>query len=55
MTGSRAGELARDADVRRLLLTHLQPWTNPEKNVTDAASVFDGDVKAVRPGDVYEV
>lgn len=55
MTGSRAGALARDADVRRLLLTHLQPWTNPEKNVTDAASVFDGDVQAVRPGDVYEV
>ncbi|MCI6574811.1 MAG: MBL fold metallo-hydrolase [Actinomycetaceae bacterium] len=53
MTGVRAGELARDARARRLLLTHLQPWTDAATNVRDARSVFDGDVTAVHPGDVF--
>ncbi|MDD7465029.1 MAG: MBL fold metallo-hydrolase [Actinomycetaceae bacterium] len=55
MTGLRAGELARDAHAKRLLLTHLQPWTDATTNVRDARSVFDGPVAAVRPGEVFEV
>ena len=55
MTGTRAGELARDAGAKRLLLTHLQPWTDPRTNVRDAAAVYSGEVAAVRAGEVYEI
>ncbi|MDY5588970.1 MAG: MBL fold metallo-hydrolase [Arcanobacterium sp.] len=55
MTGTRAGELARDAQAQQLLLTHLQPWTSAATNVKDAQAVFAGPVVAVRPGDIYTV
>lgn len=55
MTGRRAGVLASEAGVGRLLLTHLQPWTSPVRTVKDARSVYDGDVEAVRAGAVYKI
>ncbi|MDQ1286664.1 MAG: hypothetical protein QG622_229 [Actinomycetota bacterium] len=55
LTGLRAGQTAADAGVRRLLLTHLPVWTDPEKAVAEAASAFDGDVGAARPGARYDV
>ena len=55
MTGVRAGELAHQAGARRLLLTHLQPWTSPENVRRAAESVFAGPVRAVEPGETYSV
>lgn len=55
LTGKRAGELARDANAKRLLLTHLQPWTSPVRTAQDAQSVFDGEVKVVKAGEVYRI
>ncbi|GMA31962.1 MBL fold metallo-hydrolase [Litorihabitans aurantiacus] len=55
LTGSRAGALARDAGVRRLLLTHLQPWADPERIRDDAAAVYDGPVALARAGQVDQV
>lgn len=55
LTGKRAGILAAEAGVGRLLLTHLQPWTSPQRNVADARAVYDGDVAAVSAGDVYTI
>ncbi|MCI7690192.1 MBL fold metallo-hydrolase [Trueperella pyogenes] len=55
LTGKRAGILAAEAGVGRLLLTHLQPWTSPQRNVADARAVYDGDVAAVSAGDVYAI
>ena len=55
MTGMRAGELAHQAGARRLLLTHLQPWTSPENVRRAAESVFAGPVRAVEPGETYTV
>lgn len=54
LTGRRAGEVASEAGAKRLLLTHLQPWTNPRTNVADAEAVFDGPVECVEAGGVYE-
>ncbi|MFY9263536.1 MAG: MBL fold metallo-hydrolase [Actinomycetaceae bacterium] len=54
LTGKRAGQLAADAGAKRLLLTHLQPWTNPNTNVNDARSVYHGPVECVEAGNVYE-
>nr|WP_231700135.1 MBL fold metallo-hydrolase [Arcanobacterium phocae] len=53
LTGVRAGQMAAEAGAKRLVLTHLQPWTNPRKNAADARSVFDGDVHVASAGDVY--
>lgn len=55
LTGSRAGELAERAGVDRLLLTHLQPWTDPENVRRAAESKYSGPVRCVLPGDVYSI
>lgn len=55
MTGKRAGELAEAAHAERLLLTHMQPWTDVEDNVRDARAAFSGPVTAVAAGDLYEI
>lgn len=55
LTGLRAGQIAAEAGAHRLLLTHLQPWTNPRKNEADASSVFDGPVECVEAGGVYDI
>ena len=55
MTGSRAGELAQRAGAARLLLTHLQPWTDPEAVRRSAERVYEGPVRAVLPGEEHRV
>ncbi|PWF27658.1 MBL fold metallo-hydrolase [Ancrocorticia populi] len=55
MTGTRAGQLAQQAGARKLLLTHLQPWTSPENVRRAAESVFAGPVRPVEPGETYTV
>ena len=53
MTGLRAGRTAADAGVRRLLLTHLPVWTDPQAALAEARSAFAGDVEVVLPGATY--
>lgn len=55
LTGRRAGELAVAADVRRLVLTHLQPWADPDRIRSDAAVVYAGPITMAAPLDVYTV
>lgn len=55
MTGLRAGTLAADAGAKKLLLTHLQPWTSVHKTVADAQKVFKGSVHAVTAGETFEI
>ncbi|MDB1089521.1 MBL fold metallo-hydrolase [Streptomyces sp. ACA25] len=53
LTGLEAGECARDAGARRLVLTHVPPWTDAQVNLRDAKSVFGGPAELARPGAVY--
>jgi ribonuclease BN (tRNA processing enzyme) len=53
LTGRQAGEHARDAGVRRLVLTHVPPWTDRDKVLAEAQGVFDGPVELAVPGGSY--
>lgn len=50
MTGAQAGAMARRSNARRLMLTHIAPYVDPEKSVADAESEFDGEVTIAVPG-----
>lgn len=50
MTGVRAGELATEAHVGELVLTHIQPWTDPEVVFGEARSTFSGPLDLAVPG-----
>ena len=49
LTGRRAGQVAVEAAARRLVLTHLQPWTSPEVIRAEAAEVYDGPIELATP------
>ncbi|MFH5822358.1 MBL fold metallo-hydrolase [Georgenia sp. AZ-5] len=50
LTGRRAGEVAAAGGAGRLVLTHLQPWTDPEIVRDEAIAVYDGPVDVAVPG-----
>ena len=53
MTGARAGTLATRAKVGRMVLTHIQPWTDPQV-VSDAArTTWDGPVDVAVSGQLH--
>jgi ribonuclease BN (tRNA processing enzyme) len=53
LTGRRAGEVARDAGVRRLVLTHIPVWTRLDVVVAEAEQVYPGPVEAAVAGAGY--
>jgi ribonuclease BN (tRNA processing enzyme) len=53
LTGRQAGEHARDAGVRRLVLTHVPPWTDRDEVLAEAKDAFDGPVELAVPGASY--
>ena len=55
LTARRAATAARDAAARRLMLTHLPPWTRVEDAVAEAAQVWPGEVEVARPGATVRV
>lgn len=50
LTGRRAGELATAAGTSRLVLTHLQPWTDPDIALAEARATYAGPVELARAG-----
>ncbi|MEL7208762.1 MAG: MBL fold metallo-hydrolase, partial [Actinomycetota bacterium] len=53
LTGGEAGRLAADADVGRLLLTHLLPGSDEDRRRSEATAEFDGPVELVAPNRRY--
>lgn len=47
LTGQRAGEVAASAQVGHLLLTHLQPWTDPAVVKAEAGATYSGPIDVV--------
>lgn len=50
LTGERAGELAARSGARELVLTHIQPWTDPEEVFLEARSTYAGPLDLAAPG-----
>jgi ribonuclease BN (tRNA processing enzyme) len=55
LTAGQAGELAREAGVKRLLLTHFWPEYNPAVLREQAEKAFKGPVELAREGETYLV
>ncbi|MEP6815668.1 MAG: MBL fold metallo-hydrolase [Marmoricola sp.] len=55
LTGTEAGEIAGDAGVGRLLLTHIPPWHLPEDVLAEAQAAYDGEVALAGTGLSYDV
>ncbi|HWB66122.1 MAG TPA: MBL fold metallo-hydrolase [Mycobacteriales bacterium] len=55
LTGREAAEHAMRAGVGRLLLTHLVPWGDETRTMTEATAGYDGDVAIARVRDVHDV
>lgn len=55
LSGRQAGEAAKAAGARRLLLTHLQPWSDREAVLAEARASFPGDSDLVAAGRTYEI
>jgi ribonuclease BN (tRNA processing enzyme) len=55
LTGREAGEVAARNGVPRLVLTHVPPWHRAADMVAEAAEVYDGELTAATPGEVYEI
>lgn len=50
LSGTEAGQVARLANVRELLLTHIPPWTSRDAVLAEAQAEFDGPVSLVSAG-----
>lgn len=55
LTGRQAGAHAARAGVRRLVLTHLPPWTPGDRILAEARETYHGEVELARPGAVYDI
>ncbi|WP_020574005.1 MBL fold metallo-hydrolase [Actinopolymorpha alba] len=55
LTGRQAGEYAARGEVRRLVLTHVPPWYDPDEMAAEARSVYSGPLDVARPGAVFEL
>lgn len=53
LTGRRAGELATAAGARRLVLTHIPPWTARETVRAEALTAYEGPIDLACPGATF--
>jgi ribonuclease BN (tRNA processing enzyme) len=55
LTGREAAEYATRAGADQLLLTHLVPWGDEDRTLSEAHSGFDSDIGVARPLAVHDV
>ena len=55
LTGREAGEHATKAEVSRLMVTHIPPWTDPQRVLAEAAEAFTGTTELAAAGATYDV
>ena len=55
LTGAEGGESATRAGARRLVLTHVPPWGDPQDALAEARTTYDGEIELATAGAVFEV
>lgn len=55
LTGAQSAQHAMQAEVPRLVLTHLVSWNDNDKVVADAAAVYDGELLVAESGMSVEI
>jgi ribonuclease BN (tRNA processing enzyme) len=55
LTGRQAGQVAREAQVQRLALTHIPPWGDPKVAESEAKQEFAGEITVAKPHVVYTI
>lgn len=55
LSGRQAGRLAREAGIRRLILTHIWPVTDRAALRAEAEEAFGAEVELAEPGRTYDV
>ena len=55
LTGREAGDHATRAGAKRLLLTHLMPFHDPQAMLVEAKETYDGDLHLVHAGATYTI
>lgn len=55
LTGRQAGRVAGEAAVGQVVLTHVPPWNDPERAVTEARAVYAGRLDRAETGTVFEI
>jgi ribonuclease BN (tRNA processing enzyme) len=55
LTGTDGGVAAARAGAKRLVLTHVPPWYDPEIALAEAVAVYGGPVELARAGATYEL
>ncbi|MFF8955791.1 MBL fold metallo-hydrolase [Streptomyces sp. NPDC014894] len=55
LNGREAGAHAERAGAGRLVLTHVPPWTDGQRNLADAREVYGGPAEIAAPGVTYTV
>lgn len=53
LTGRRAGELGTAAGARRMVLTHIPPWTARETVRAEALTAYEGPIDLACPGATF--
>ena len=55
LTGAEAGTMASQAAARRLVITHVPPWHDPEVMLAESKATYDGPSELAVPGKTYEI
>ena len=55
LTGAQAGEVADQAKVGALVLTHIPPWHDPQQVLAEARSTFSGRLELATSGATYSL
>ena len=55
MSGQEAGVIAREAGVDKLVLVHIQPWSDKQATLEAARTEFDGEIVLGEAKAVYEL
>ncbi len=55
LSGTDAGQAAAAAEVGRLLITHVPPWTDAEQVLGEAKAAFNGPTELVQCGAHYDI